>query len=340
MPLFEPASLPDWAEATLIAEIRRVAALVPDGVLSRRRFREHARVSDRTVRRRFGSWEQALTRAGHGHRYGGGSAARLKSVGAVRALSDEALLETVREVARKLGRDTLGWHDVNAHGRVGAQALRRRFGAWDQVMRRAGLRAAPTSRRYSDAELFANLRAAWTRLGRQPTCYEIADAPARINMNTYRYRFGSWKKAIAAFCAAEKARAAAAPADASPRDGAPDPDDEQPTIPAAAPGRPPERPTLSPRLRYAVLARDRFRCRACGRSPATDSGCVLQVDHIVPVSRGGATAPDNLRALCAECNLGRGDRGDESAEPAARADGATALPASGESPPAAPLTEI
>jgi 5-methylcytosine-specific restriction endonuclease McrA len=61
-------------------------------------------------------------------------------------------------------------------------------------------------------------------------------------------------------------------------------------------------------LRFRILARDRFRCMLCGNSPATDPQCKLHVDHIVPFSKGGRTTPANLRALCAGCNIGRGNR--------------------------------
>jgi hypothetical protein len=66
------------------------------------------------------------------------------------------------------------------------------------------------------------------------------------------------------------------------------------------------RQPISARLRYQILQRDNFACRACGRSPAMH-GVVLHVDHIVPVVKGGADDPQNLRALCADCNLGKSD---------------------------------
>lgn len=59
-------------------------------------------------------------------------------------------------------------------------------------------------------------------------------------------------------------------------------------------------------LRYQVLERDMGRCRLCGRSRHQDA--VLHVDHILPFSLGGMTILDNLRTLCGECNLGKGNR--------------------------------
>lgn len=58
-------------------------------------------------------------------------------------------------------------------------------------------------------------------------------------------------------------------------------------------------------LRFEVLRRDGFRCVYCGRSAAE---VPLTADHGVAWSQGGATVLDNLRAACADCNLGKGAR--------------------------------
>lgn len=55
-------------------------------------------------------------------------------------------------------------------------------------------------------------------------------------------------------------------------------------------------------MREAVLLRDGSRCLMCGR---TDD---LQMDHIVPWSRGGETTVDNLQPLCGPCNRAKGAR--------------------------------
>jgi ATP adenylyltransferase len=59
-------------------------------------------------------------------------------------------------------------------------------------------------------------------------------------------------------------------------------------------------------VRYQVLARDRI-CQLCG---ATRDHERLEVDHIVPRSRGGSNDPDNLQVLCAPCNRAKGNRDD------------------------------
>jgi transposase-like protein len=63
---------------------------------------------------------------------------------------------------------------------------------------------------------------------------------------------------------------------------------------------------VPPRTRYLVLARDEFRCLACGRSPRVH-GVILHVDHIHPASKGGGYEIENLQTLCAECNQGKSD---------------------------------
>ena len=59
--------------------------------------------------------------------------------------------------------------------------------------------------------------------------------------------------------------------------------------------------------RFSILERDGFRCRYCGRT-AREDGVKLHVDHIYPLSKGGASTEDNLITACQECNLGKNDR--------------------------------
>jgi hypothetical protein len=58
-------------------------------------------------------------------------------------------------------------------------------------------------------------------------------------------------------------------------------------------------------LRYQVLAASGGRCALCG---ATKRERPLDVDHIVPRSRGGKTELANLQVLCSTCNRTKGNR--------------------------------
>lgn len=62
---------------------------------------------------------------------------------------------------------------------------------------------------------------------------------------------------------------------------------------------------INAQLRFRVLERDSFKCVYCGM-PGTH--CVLEVDHVVPVARGGTNELANLAASCADCNAGKSSR--------------------------------
>ena len=67
-----------------------------------------------------------------------------------------------------------------------------------------------------------------------------------------------------------------------------------------------ERSKMTDSLRYDVLRRDGYRCRICGAS--SSDGAKLEVDHIIPVSKGGKTEMSNLQTLCMRCNRGKRDK--------------------------------
>lgn len=55
--------------------------------------------------------------------------------------------------------------------------------------------------------------------------------------------------------------------------------------------------------RAAVLARDNHTCRYCGRAEGP-----IHCDHVIPLSRGGSSDPDNLVAACRSCNSRKKDK--------------------------------
>lgn len=62
---------------------------------------------------------------------------------------------------------------------------------------------------------------------------------------------------------------------------------------------------VSKRLRWAIIRRDNFQCRYCGATGK--AGAVLEVDHVIPRSRGGRDVPQNLVTACESCNSGKSD---------------------------------
>jgi HNH endonuclease len=55
-------------------------------------------------------------------------------------------------------------------------------------------------------------------------------------------------------------------------------------------------------VRQVVLERDHWRCSKCG------SENFLEIDHIIPISRGGSSRLQNLQVLCRDCNRAKSSR--------------------------------
>jgi 5-methylcytosine-specific restriction endonuclease McrA len=55
--------------------------------------------------------------------------------------------------------------------------------------------------------------------------------------------------------------------------------------------------------RRAIFARDQWTCQYCGNERGT-----LTIDHVIPRSKGGTSAWDNIVTCCAPCNRRKGDR--------------------------------
>lgn len=301
-----------YAEEDLLAELRRVAALVDRPRLTIEGFRAQSRVSYTPIWRRFGGWREALAAAGLRHRCGARPATAKLRAQAARRMDDDAILAELRRVARRKRRRVLRVCDLDAEARVGYAAVVARFGSWPAALERAGLALSTHGRRYSDTDCFDNLAALWTALGRRPGYDDLRRPPSRIGPRAYVTRFGTWRRALAVFVAwAEEPAVEGGAGAGDARPAAP-----APSAQAASVSSPPPKPAVAPEdrrrvpaaLRFRVLERDRFRCRACGASPANDPACTLEADHIRPLARGGKTAIDNLRALCARCNRGKGAR--------------------------------
>lgn len=62
--------------------------------------------------------------------------------------------------------------------------------------------------------------------------------------------------------------------------------------------------TLRPKLAKLVFERDEHKCKYCGSTKK------LEIDHIVPLAKGGTNDLENLQILCKTCNSRKGARWD------------------------------
>lgn len=310
MPKFELDRLVSYDDDALLAELRRVAALVDSPYLTQSAFDTRSKASSSVIRRRFGGWRQALTRAGLEGRYSGGIGARGNTA---RTFTDEQLLSELRAVSEKLGGKAVTIEFFNQHATMNAETVRRRFGSWWSALKKAGLAISNLGKRYSDDEYFENLLTVWTHYGRQPKYGEMDQSPSSIPSGAYEAKWGTWTKALLAFLERVNSDIGQEETEAAP-------------VVQEFKDRPVSRRRPRPRrvkeedqrhiklgLRYEVLKRDRFRCVLCGANPAAHLGCVLHVDHVIPWSKGGKTVAENLRSLCENCNLGKSAKVEEEA---------------------------
>lgn len=72
-----------------------------------------------------------------------------------------------------------------------------------------------------------------------------------------------------------------------------------------------QRQLMTPQLREQILSRDKYECKKCGVSKKNEKHLLLEVDHIIPISKGGITIESNLQALCWKCNRTKGARLDD-----------------------------
>jgi len=223
---------------------------------------------------------------------------------------DHALLGDLRRVARRLRTDRLSCRAYELHGLFHSEIFRRRFGSWTEALRRAGLH--PASRRLTIEQLHHNMYALWRHFKGKPSVEKVTLRHSAVGWGAYVQRFGSWHRAQLAFTLwirnpANRRKAYRAwRGSKAERRRAARRISSRPMKRRAASGS----PIVTLTMRFRVLRRDRYRCRACGRSPATDPKTVLHVDHIRPVSKGGGLggrALRNLQTLCKDCNLGKRD---------------------------------
>ena len=63
-----------------------------------------------------------------------------------------------------------------------------------------------------------------------------------------------------------------------------------------------QRALMTTRLRNDIKVRDNYTCQRCAVSLADEPHLLLEVDHMIPVSKGGLSTPENLQTLCWRCN--------------------------------------
>jgi len=209
-------------------------------------------------------------------------------------IADEELIVDLQRVASEIDKKNITEKEYNDKGKYAYTTFIRRFGSWNKALKKATLEVHFLGR-ISEEELFQNLEEIWIKLGRQPHHIEVQQPLSKYHVATYERRFGTWRKALEKFVAYIKNEENISSEEAIKN------------IEAEPISRHKTSRTINWRLRFIVMRRDNFKCKSCGRSPATDPSIILHVDHIQAWAKGGETTLENLQTLCSVCNIGKSD---------------------------------
>ena len=69
-----------------------------------------------------------------------------------------------------------------------------------------------------------------------------------------------------------------------------------------------QRALMTTMLREKIKRRDNYTCQCCGNSVMKEPNLLLEIDHIIPLSKNGMTTEANLQTLCWKCNRAKGSK--------------------------------
>lgn len=206
--------------------------------------------------------------------------------------SKPSLITELKRIQEIVGDRSVTKADIEKFGKAVWQTYFRKFGSFSNALLEAGLK--PSRRvNVSNEDLIREIIPLWTKTleieGRRPLASDLKKYQSPYSQDTYRRRFGSWKKAlILAYNSVSEKDDLELTIQSLPKT-------EIKTVKNS-------RTEPSVRTRFLVFKHDQFACVLCGRSGV---GVKLEVDHKIPLSKGGSNRLDNLQTLCFECNRGK-----------------------------------
>ncbi len=231
----------------------------------------------------------------------------------------EKIIAELEKVAKHFNYTDFKQDDFDKIADISYYTVNREFGSWEKALqfladhlksKGMGFYIASRRSQYSIQEIFDEMEKIWVQLGHRPSRNEWAALKPKMSYDTIQRHFGGWANACLKFI--EYKSGGVIPADDETRV------DEKNQVPPPINNNEKTKEneiqkiiertrTVPLNLRIKVMSRDNFRCVFCGKSPATDIGVKLHVDHIIPFSKGGTNSLDNVQTLCQDCNLGKSD---------------------------------
>lgn len=302
-------ALNEWkkqlTDEEILSDIQETAKALGKEYISISTYKSHGKYSQTAIQAHFGTWKKALLEAGLRSE---------RTPAELKMIPDEEYYRDLRRVAKILNLQTVPYVEYKKLGKYSAEHIFKRFGKWSTVLENAGLKPTGFNKdKISEQECFDEIERMWRLLGRQPTTTDIIKRGICLySIDTFKRRFGGWRKALEAFVEYINST------DTEYESSTVHADNKSSVIPnkivqsqessvSTTSCRHYTPRNINTGLRFKVLTRDNFKCCACGASPAKDPSVDLHVDHIIPWSKGGETVLENLQTLCSKCNLGKSD---------------------------------
>lgn len=303
----------ELSDDEILNDIKNVAETLGVDYISISTYKKYGKFSQTAIQHHFGTWKNALSIAGLRSE---------RNSKELKLISDEEYYRDLQRVAILINCDTVSYDAYKEYGKFSAEHIIHRFGKWNTALQKAGLKETGFSKdKITEQQCFDEIERIWILLGRQPTTTDIIKRGISIySIDTFKRRFGGWRKALEAFVkyinSSDNLDSATNKEHNNPGvlneciENVQTNDKEiinKKNISNSVENKHKTSRNINARLRFKVLQRDNFKCCACGASPAKDPSVELHVDHIIPWSKGGETVIENLQTLCSKCNLGKSD---------------------------------
>jgi hypothetical protein len=169
----------DVAQSDLLAEIHRLNENVEGGLIASH-MRKMGKFSVGTYGRKFGSWNDALRKAG-------------VELSNRTDIPKSELLAELERLNEELGR-TPTVEDMWEEGRFGSATYETAFGSWNDALREANLDVNVRSD-IPEKELLSEIQSLSDEISKTPESREM-DQRGKFDSTTYSSRFGSWNEAL------------------------------------------------------------------------------------------------------------------------------------------------
>jgi len=205
-------------------------------------------------------------------------------------LSEGELLNNLKEISEKISSTTISKKDFEKHSKYGYTSYRNYFGSFKKALEKLNLSRA-RNWGTNEEEYLENIKDIWILLERQPKHKDMDIPKSKHSSASYSHFFGSWTNALKKFSLFIENEVIDT--------------NETLKLKSDVEGKHKTSRNINWRLRFIVMKRDNFKCKKCGRSPATNPSIILHVDHKTAWANGGETILENLETLCSKCNIGK-----------------------------------